>query len=92
MSIQYTVDVSGNERWNVNLADFLSRDIKCNKCCHTGKLSQSINAFHERSIAQLKSVLALCNLFQTEVGSEKSDRKGHMFKLMSKYIISDEVR
>ena len=31
------------------------------------------------------------HLFQTEVGSESSDRKCRMFKLMSKEIIPDEV-
>ena len=37
-------------------------------------------------------MLAPCNLFQTEAGSESSDRKGRMFKLMSKEITPDEVQ
>ena len=42
VSIQDIVDVSGNERWKVNLAhiitdaDFISRYITYNKRCHTG--------------------------------------------------------
>ena len=117
MSIQDTVDVSGNERWKVNFAhiiidaDFLSRDIhitnvailvtvslprSCTTCWGVStisitatsttarpqhhKLSQSIIARKEHSIVQWKSVLAFCNLFQTEVGSERMDRKGSMFK------------
>ena len=42
----------------------------------------------------ISMVLASCNLFQTEVGSESSDRnrKGRMFKLMAKEIIPDEVQ
>ena len=56
------------------------------------QLSQSRIDRQERSVAQLKSVLAPCNLFQTEAGSESSDRKGRMFKLMSKEIIPDEVQ
>ena len=56
------------------------------------QLSQSRIDRQERSVAQLKSVLAPCNLFQTEAGSESSDRKGRMFQLMSKEIISDEVQ
>ena len=56
------------------------------------QLSQSKIARQERSIAQLKSVLAPCNLFQTETGSENSDYKGCMFKLMSKEIIPDEIQ
>ena len=54
------------------------------------QLSQSRIDRQERSVAQLKSVLAPCNLFQTEAGSESSDLKGRMFKLMSKEIIPDE--
>ncbi len=121
VSIQDTVDVSGNERWKVNFAhiiidaDFLSRDIhitnvailvtvslprSCTTCWGVStisitatsttarpqhhKLSQSIIARKEHSIVQWKSVLAFCNLFQTEVGSERMDRKGSMFKIMSK--------
>ena len=56
------------------------------------QLSQSRIDRQKRSGAQLKSVLAPCNLFQTEAGSESSDRKGRMFKLMSKEIIPDEVQ
>ena len=56
------------------------------------QLSQSRIDRQERSVAQLKSVLAPCNLFQTEAGSESSDLKGRMFKLMSKEIIPDEVQ
>ena len=52
------------------------------------QLSQSRIDRQERSVAQLKSVLAPCNFFQTEAGSESSDRKGRMFKLMSKEISS----
>ena len=37
-------------------------------------------------------MLAPCNVFQTEAGSESSDRKGRMFKLMSKEIIPDEAQ
>ena len=56
------------------------------------QLSQSRSDRQQRSVAQLKSVLAPCNLFQTEAGSDSSDRKGRMFKLMSKEIIPDEVQ
>ena len=59
---------------------------------HHHQLSQSRIDRQERSVAQLKSVLAPCNLFQTEAGSESSDLKGRMFKLMSKEIIPDEVQ
>ena len=56
------------------------------------QLCQSRIDHQERSVAQLKSVLAPCNLFQTEAGSETSDRNGRTFKLMSKKIIPDEVQ
>ena len=56
------------------------------------QLSQSKIVWQECSMAQLKAVLAPCNLFQTEAGSENSDSKGCMFKLMSKEIIPDEVQ
>ena len=53
VSIQYTVDGSGNERWKANLAhiitdsDFLSRFIKYNKPCHTA------NCFGAPELARL---------------------------------------
>ena len=49
------------------------------------QLSQSRIDRQERSVALLKSVLAPCNLFQTEAGSESSKR-------MSEEIIPDEVQ
>ena len=59
---------------------------------HHHQLSQSIIVRQERFIAHLKSVLAPCNSFQTEVASESSDSKYRIFKLMSKEIIPDEVQ
>ena len=53
------------------------------------QLYQSRIDRQERSVAHLKSVLAPCNLFQTEAVSEGSERKGRLFKLMSKEIIPD---
>ena len=53
VSIQDIVEVSGNERWKVNLAhiitdtDFLSRYITYNKRCHTG------NCFTAPELARL---------------------------------------
>ena len=53
VSIRDTVDVSGNERWKVNLthiitdADFLSRDITYDKHFHTG------NCFTAPELARL---------------------------------------
>lgn len=50
MSIQDIVDVSGNKQWTVNLAniitdgDFLSRDIKYHKSCHTANWHKYIQA------------------------------------------------
>ena len=50
VSIQDIVDVSGNERWKVNLAhiiadaDFLSRDIKYHKHCHTANWRKYVQA------------------------------------------------
>jgi len=38
-------------------------------------------ARQESSTAQLKSVLAPCNLFQTDTDNENSDCKGFMFKV-----------
>ena len=76
-------------------ADVLSRYINYNKHCHTatrltapelGRLaddSEQELLVKNAPIAQLKSVLPPCNLFQTEVGSESSDRKDRMFKRMS---------
>ena len=50
MSIQDIVDISGNEKWKVNLAhiitdaNFLSRDIKYHKNCHTANWCKYIQA------------------------------------------------
>ena len=58
---------------------------------HDNIVSSLSQSEQECSIAQLKSVLALCcNFFQTEVGSGRSDRKCRVFKLKSKEIIPDE--
>ena len=56
------------------------------------QLSPSKIARQERPISQLKAVLAPCNLFQMETGSENQDSERCMFKLMSKEIIPDEVQ
>ena len=56
------------------------------------QLSQPKITRQERSIAQLKAVLAPCNLFQTVAASENLDSKRCMFQLMSKEIIPDEVQ
>ena len=58
---------------------------------HHDNINSSLSqSEQECSIARLKSVLALCNFFQTEVGSGRSDRKCRVFKLKSKEIIPDE--
>ncbi len=59
---------------------------------HHHGLSESKVTRQEKSIGRLKTVLAPCSIFQIDNVSDGSDYKGHMFNLMSKEIISDEIK